>query len=650
MRKTIGILAHVDAGKTTFAEQLLYHGKGIKERGRVDHKDTFLDYNKIEKDRGITIFSDQGTFLYKNSTYYIIDTPGHMDFSPEMERAIQVMDYALIIISGVEGIQGHTETVWRLLRRYQVPTFFFVNKMDRVGADIQGVMEEIHLNITQDACLITGNIDKEEMSRELVEFVAERDDDLLEAYIEEGYDKNRWFNTMTEMIKQQKLFPCFAGSALRDEGIQYFLEIFHNWTYTDYISQGEFSGRVYKIRHDEQGTRITYIKALQGILKVRDEIGYGDGDKQDFEKVTQIRKYNGNQFQVVDEVSAGQLFAVTGLTKAKVGDGVGMLKAKSSYHMVATLKSKVLFDSTLNPKDVLYCFKTLEAEDPTLNVLWDEVLKEIQIHVTGIIQLEVLKKVVAERFEFEIHFGSCEILYMETIHTSAIGYGHFEPLGHYAEVHLMLEPTERNSGIIFENHCHVNDLSIGYQNLIRSYIYERAHNGILTGSPITDLKITLLTGRSHYKHTSGGDFREATYRALRQGLEKSETVLLEPYYRFKFEVELDQMGRILSDIQKLHGSFNPPETTRKKAIIIGRGPVATFMDYSMEFVAITKGKGSMNVIFDGYDICHNSHEVIEKTRYNKNADAHYTSNSIFCTKGQSYTVEGNRAEEYMHCL
>ncbi|MTK11412.1 MAG: TetM/TetW/TetO/TetS family tetracycline resistance ribosomal protection protein, partial [Clostridiaceae bacterium] len=601
MNKTIGILAHVDAGKTTFAEQVLYHTKSIRSRGRVDHKDSFLDSHNIEKERGITVFSDQGLFEYNSSTYYLVDTPGHVDFSPEMERAIQVMDYAIVIISGVEGIQGQTEIVWQLLRKHNIPTFFFINKTDRVGANIQEVLEEIRLSLTKDVCFITDSFNDGKMSEELIEFIAEHDDILFEKYLEENYEEELWLNAMKKMIKENKVFPCLSGSALQDIGIESFLEKLDMLTFTEYDDKEEFSGLVYKIRHDEQGTRLTYIKSLSGTLKVREEISVGINDDNTYEKVSQIRVYNGTKFKTVDKVSAGELLAVTGLASAAIGDGVGALKEKITYEMVPTLKSKVIFDKTLNVKDVLGYFKLLEAEDPALNIIWDERLKEIQVHIMGTIQLEILKQLMEERFSLCVDFGPCEILYKETILRETKGYGHFEPLGHYSEVHLKIEPGERNSGIIFDNRCHADDLTIGNQNLVRTHIYEREHHGILTGSPITDLKITLLTGRAHNKHTSGGDFREATLRALRQGLENTKSLLLEPYYRFKLEADIDYIGRILSDIQKLNGSFEAPQTFHDKVIITGRGPVATFMNYSMEFAALTKGKGKANFIFDGYD-------------------------------------------------
>ncbi|NFI06358.1 TetM/TetW/TetO/TetS family tetracycline resistance ribosomal protection protein [Clostridium botulinum] len=650
MNKTIGILAHVDAGKTTCAEQILYHTKSIKSRGRVDHKNSFLDNHKIEKERGITVFSEQGTFQYKDSTYYLIDTPGHMDFSSEMERAIKVMDYAIIIISGVEGIQGHTETVWNLLRKHNIPVLFFINKIDRVGANAENVIEEIKLNFNKKAFFIDKSLSNENLSSELIEFIAEQDECLLEKYLEDNYDKELWLNSMRKLIKSSKIFPCFIGSALQDIGIEDFLENLHILTYTEYNEEEKFSGIVYKIRHDEQSNRLTYIKALSGSLKVKDEIALPNIEDDFCEKVNEIRIYNGDKYINVNNAEAGQIFAVTGLNSANVGDGIGTLKDKATYNMVPTLKSKVIFDETLNVKDALRYFKILEAEDPSLNIIWNERFQEIQVYIMGIIQLEVLKNLMEERFHISIDFGPCEILYKETILDTSIGYGHFEPLGHYSEVHLKLEPGERNSGITFENLCHTDDLTVGNQNLVKTHIFERDHHGILTGSPITDIKITLLTGRSHNKHTSGGDFREATFRALRQGLEKAKNVLLEPYYSFKMEVPLDCMGRVLSDIQKLKGYFNPPETIDNKVIIKGRGPVATFMNYSVEFISFTKGKGKFNFTFDGYDICHNEKEVIEKITYDKNADIEYTSTSIFCSKGQAFLVKYDEAEEYMHCL
>lgn len=649
MNKTIGLLAHVDAGKTTLAEQILYHTKSIKTRGRVDHKDAFLDSHSVEKERGITIFQDQAVFYYGDSRYYLIDTPGHIDFSTEMERAISIMDYAVLIISAVEGIQGHTETVWQLLRKHEIPTFFFINKIDRTSADLKHIIREIKESLTGEICFLSENF-LEVMYEELIEFIAERDEKTLHYYLSEGFNKEIWINALKKLIKQNKIFPCLSGSALQDIGIEEFLKALDILTETEYLEDKKFSGRVFKVRHDEQGNQITFIKAISGKLKVREEVKINSNDKISIEKISQIRSYNGSKFTTKDLAEAGEIFAVIGANSAKVGDGLGELRETIQYDMTPTLKSKVIFDSSLNPKEVLYKFRLLEKEDPALNILWEERLQELQVSIMGIIQLQVLKEIVKERFNLFVEFGPCEILYKETIEAPAFGYGHFEPLKHYAEVHLKLEPDLRNSGISFENICSAEAMTTGNQNLVRSHIFEREHHGILTGSALTDVKVTLITGRAHNKHTSGGDFREATFRALRQGLESAKNILLEPYYKFKIEAHVDFMGRILSDIQKLNGVFEAPQINEyDKALIIGRGPVATFMDYGVEFVAITKGKGKLSFTFDGYDRCHNEQEVIERIDYDRNADIEYSSSSIFCSKGQAYFVKGSEAKEHMHC-
>ncbi|MCF0149000.1 MAG: TetM/TetW/TetO/TetS family tetracycline resistance ribosomal protection protein [Clostridium sp.] len=645
MKKTIGILAHVDAGKTTFSEQLLYHTNTIRNRGRVDHKNSFLDSHNIEKERGITIFSDEAIFEIGDSKYYLIDTPGHIDFSSEMERALKILDYAILIVSGVEGIQGHTETIWTLLKKYNVPTFFFINKMDRTGADLEKIIEDIKNDLTSDICYID-NLNN--LNEEIIEFISERDESLLERYFNGEYNEEDWIISLKSLIKESKVYPCLSGSALQDQGIENFLSVFNDLTISDYNEEGVFSGRVYKIKHDDNGTRLTFIKALSGSLKVRDEVSYGR-DSEIIEKISSIRVYNGTKFTTVDRVVAGDLFAVTGLSMANAGEAIGDLKDEVIFNMVPTLMSKVIFDKSYNVKDILRVFRVLESEDPALNVIWNEVLQEIQVSIMGKIQLEVLKEVLDERFNIKIDFGPYEIMYKETINNATYGYGHFEPLKHYSEVHLKLEPNTRGKGITFENKCHADDLTTGHQNLIKTHIFERNHHGLLTGSPITDIKFTLITGRAHNKHTEGGDFREATFRAIRQGLEKSENVLLEPYYKFKIDVDLNYMGRVISDIQRLNGSFNPPDTKLNKVTITGRGPVSTFMEYSEEILTFTKGKGSINLIFDGYDVCHNTEEVIERLGYDKNADIEYSSSSIFCSKGQGFVVPWDKVEEYIHC-
>lgn len=646
MNKTIGILAHVDAGKTTFSEQLLYHTRSINKRGRVDHQSAFLDSHEIEKQRGITVFADQGIFEFGESTYYLIDTQGHVDFSPEMERAIQVMDVAIIVVSAVEGVEGHTETVWNLLKKHRIPTFFFINKIDRTGADVNRVLDEICNNLTNDVCGISASFTAGKMEDELIEFIAERDEKLLEHYMEKEYDPNLWLQKMQSMIRSAQIFPSSSGSALQDIGVKSLLEKLELLSETKFPIREPFAGRVYKVRYEENGTRVTFIKVLSGVLKVRDEISYGD---KITEKVTHIRRYNGSKYEQVNQVEAGELFAVTG-SSVSVGDGVGALKEKAVYEMVPTLRSKVVFEPGVNQKEALRYFRMLEAEDPSLNVTWEERLQEIHLHVMGAIQLEVLEHMVLERFRLKIAFEKPEILYKETIETEVIGYGHFEPLRHYAEVHVKLEPGKSKSGIVFVSECHTDDLSMGLQNLVGQHILERDHHGLLTGSPLTDIKVTLFTGRAHNQHTHGGDFREATYRALRQGLEKTTSILLEPYYQFKIKVDLDQMGRVLSDIQTASGRFDQPVAEGDKAIITGIVPVSTFMDYSTVLASFTQGKGRISLTFAGYHRCHNEQEVIERIGYDKNADPDYTSSSIFCAKGQGFTVKWDKAEGMMHCL
>ncbi|MFT4415571.1 GTP-binding protein [Fredinandcohnia humi] len=647
MNKTIGILAHVDAGKTTFSEQLLYHTNSIKKRGRVDHQNAFLDSHEIEKQRGITVFADQGIFEYGDSTYYVIDTPGHVDFSTEMERAIQVIDFAIIVISAVEGVEGHTETVWSLLKKHQVPTFFFINKIDRTGANVNEALEDIRTNLTKDVCAVTDSFTDGELSREIIEFVAERDEELLEYYMENDYEPDLWLKKMQNLISTSHLYPCFAGSALQDKGVKEFLENFNLLTETHYSPHEPFSGRVYKVRYDETGAKVTFIKAITGRLNVREEIEYGDVER---EKVTQIRRYNGNQYVQVNQVFAGELFAVTGLTNAAAGDGVGALKEKATYEMVPTLRSKVVFEPSVNVKEALKYFRMLEAEDPSLNVIWEERLQQIHLHVMGTIQLEVLQHIILERFRLKVLFDDPEILYKETIETDVIGFGHFEPLKHYAEVHLKLESGNRNSGIVYTSECHTDHLAVGLQNLVGQHVLEREHHGILTGSPLTDIKVTLITGRAHAKHTHGGDFREATYRAIRQGLEKARNILLEPYYQFKIKIDIDQMGRVISDIQTAYGRFDEPITEGEKVIITGVAPVATFMEYSAVLASFTHGKGRISMTIAGYDRCHNEQEVMERIGYDKDADPEYTSSSIFCSKGAGFSVKWAEAEEMMHCL
>ena len=647
MKKTFGIFAHVDAGKTTFSEQILYYTKSIRKKGRVDYKEAFLDSQKVEKERGITVFSDVGTFSYDGDTYYLIDTPGHIDFSPEMERTLSILDYAILVVSAVEGIQGHTETLWNLLKNRKIPTFIFINKIDRVGADVNKVYQQLKRRFSEDICLLSNN-SLMNLSDEEIEFIAGKDEELLNLYFEDNYNNQLWINKLKFLVKERQIFVASSGSALLDQGVREFLDIFNKLTMTNYELADIFTGKVFKIRYDEKGTRITYIKALSGLLKVKDELVYNHNGEEIREKVNEIRAYNGVKYEIKDVASAGDVFAVTGISNMKAGMGIGI--EDSTEEMIPTLTAKVLYDSTVNIKEVLKYLKILESEKKTLNVQYDEILKEMHINVMGKIQLEVLKEIIQERFNLNVEFDKPEILYKETIGNEVNGYGHFEPLRHYAEVHLKLLPGERGEGIVFENRCHNDYLTPGQQNLIKTHIFEKKHRGILTGSEIDDIKVILITGRAHIKHTEGGDFREATKRALRQGLDSAENILLEPYYNFKIEVDNQLLGRVLSDVQKMNGTFNEQQSVGDRVIITGRGPVATFMDYSLEFQALSKGKGGLSLMYGGYDVCHNAEEVIERIGYNKDADPEYTSSSIFCAKGVGYSVKGDEVVNYMHCL
>ncbi|MBN8047594.1 TetM/TetW/TetO/TetS family tetracycline resistance ribosomal protection protein [Paraclostridium bifermentans] len=660
MKKTIGVLAHVDAGKTTFCEQVLYHTKSIKNRGRVDDKNTFLDNHEIEKQRGITIFSEQGKFYYNGSSYNLIDTPGHIDFSPEMERSIRIMDYAVVIISAVEKVQVHTKTVFRLLKKHRVPTFLFINKIDRSGIDAELLLSDIKSKLTENTVDLSDklNIDGSNitLSEELIEFIAESDEELIERYLNNDYDEKIWIYKLKEKIKKCEIYPILRGSALHDIGIHEFLEKLDLLTYTEYKNDEDFIGKVYKVKYDENRNRITYVKAIRGKMKVKDEISYIVGDDIHTEKINSIRIYNSNKFESINEVEAGQIFGIEGLSEANTGAVLyknfssNFYEADCELDMVPTLTSKVIFDKSLNVKEVLSIFQILQNEEPSLNIVWNENLKEIQVNIMGKIQLEVLKEILKSRFGLNIDFGKSEILYKETVKERTIGYGHFEPLGHYAEVHLCIEPVVRNSGIKFKSIAHTDNLTQGHQNLVKTHIFEKEHSGILCGYPVTDIEVTLINGRAHNKHTSGGDFRQATLRALRQGLEQVENEILEPFYKFKIEIGYEYIGRVISDIQKMNGEFDNPIINEDICIIEGRGPVATLIDYPLEIISFSKGSGSIVFIFDGYDVCHNKSEVISNKGYDKDSDIEYTSNSIFCSKGESYTIKGKDAKEFMHCL
>jgi small GTP-binding protein len=678
VKQTVGLFAHVDAGKTTFAEQLLYISSSIGQAGRVDHQNAFMDRHVIEKERGITVFADQAILSWHGKTFNLIDTPGHMDFSSEMERALSVMDYAVVLISAVEGVEAHTETVWELLSKRHIPTLFFINKVDREGADIDKVLRGIQHQLTTQVSDFTNQFAAgsflDTWTEEQIASLAEQDDEIMEKYIEGNYDleqdtayfRKRWI----AKFQAGKIFPCLSGSALSGAGVEMFLNMLEAVTQdrTERVpgvssinDQSEvehqpqainppFVGKVYKIRYDKQGVRYTYMKMLAGSLKVRDTISYQTATESFHEKITKIVLVHGEELRSVQAVEKGDLFAVCGLTALPAGAIVGDEQKNVSYELVPALRARVIILSKEHPRIVWTYFCRLNDEDPALQANWYEKTGEIHIAVMGLIQLEVLIRVVLERFGVAIAFDHPEIIYKETISSSVFGYGHFEPLGHYAEVHLKLEPGEVGAGIVVQNDCHPDDLAVGYQNLVLQHLQEREHHGLLTGSSLTDVVITLVNGRAHVKHTSGGDFREATYRALRQGLEKVESVLLEPYYRIKIKVEIGNVGKVMQDITQAHGKFDPPDLSDTHAIITGIVPVSAWLDYGVKLASYSQGRATMSLKLAGYFPSHMQDEIIQRIAYRKDADPEYTSSSIFCAKGQGYSVPWDEAEEQMHGL
>lgn len=656
MNKIIGILAHVDSGKTTLCEQILYHTKVIRKIGRVDHKNSFFDNNNLERKRGITIFSKEGKFEYKNSNYYLIDTPGHIDLCSEMERSLKMLDYAILVISGVDKVQSHSETIFNLLKENNIPTFIFVNKMDRDLLNKEEIINNIKENISENVFDVTDGL-KNGISKTLKEYIVEQDEILLEKYFNDELDYKDYIEELKKLVKELKVFPIIFGSALYDINIDLLLEILDELTYTTYCDNDDFIGQVYKQKYDDNSHLETIIKINSGSIKIKDEISYRNKNNEVFTcKINEIKSYNNGKLTRKEYAKAGEIVSINGIDNISVGEYIvtkghlnkNIIKS-SDNKSTPTLTTKVLFDNNINIKDIYDIFKMLNKEDPSLNLSYNEDLKEISISIMGQIQLEIIKEIVKERYNKEVDFGPCEVIYKETIEDKTIGVGHFEPLKHYAEVVLKIEPNDRNCGIVFESMAHVDDLNKGYQNLIKSHIFERKHKGILGGYEITDIKITLITGKAHNKHTEGGDFRQATYRAIRQGLENIDNILLEPYYNFKIQVENEYMGRVISDIQKMSGTFRLEQGKGNMSIIKGRGPVNEFINYPVEFISFTKGKGKINYCFDGYDRCHNENEILSIRNYNKDSDKEYTSNSIFCSKGESFTVKGKDIKKYMHC-
>lgn len=670
MRKTFGVFAHVDGGKTTFSEQLLYHTGAIRKAGRVDQKNTLLDGDEVEKARGITIYADQSWFEYQGDEYYLLDTPGHVDFSAETERAATVLDYAILLIDASSGVAAHTVTLFRMLERFQVPVFLFLNKTDLEHADVDLTMQEIRDRLTKDAVLIEnwpcGKADLES----LTEFAAERDEEIMEAYLEGSpIEQDRLLEVFRTMIRERRGVLCMKGSALNDQGIDRFFQAFHELTESRYEEDKPFSGLVYKVRHDEKGQRITFLKVLSGELKSRNEVRIvGRLEREDqnaeTEKVHEIRLYSGQQSQSAASASAGSLCAVTGLSVpvcqdvlVSAGECPGQEKErsyavcqyekrKSHMQMRPALQAQVT-SGTTDSHTLFRTLKMLEEEEPQLLAESRED-QSLVVSVMGKIQLEVLTQVLKNRFGIEAVFAPPKVLYRETIASEVMGFGHYEPLRHYAEVHLRLEPAKRDSGISFASECHVDTLAIQYQNLVQTHVFERVHKGILTGSPLTDIRIVLTAGKAHLKHTEGGDFREAVYRAIRQGLEKAENVLLEPWYQFEISAPDEYAGKIMADVQKRSGEFDPPMLAENMVSISGRGPVASFMDYGIELAAQTQGRGSISMIWGGYRECHNPEEVIADCAYNKGADKENPSSSVFCSHGAGFVVNWNEVEQYIH--
>lgn len=659
MNKTVGIVAHVDAGKTTLIEQILYNTSTIREAGRVDKKNTVLDYHSIERERGITVFSDQTSLKYKDSIIHIIDTPGHVDFSSEMERTLKILDCAVIILSGVEGIQGHTETVWNLLKQYNIPTIFFINKLDRIGADINKVYKDILNNFTKDICLFTkpndGDVfssaipllEEKNFNSTVLDFLSERDDFLLGKYLNE---EEIYFDEVANSIKEQfsscRIFPCFCGSGLKNIGIDFLLDFINSYLITNYSTKENFSSIVYKIKHDEINNKLTYIKVISGVVKTKDIVIHNIEDEEIEEKINQIKIINGSYFSQVNSLSAGEFGVLSGIDKSYVGEGLGTCKDTVDFILRPVLQSIVKFDSSINPKEVLNIFMMLNEEDPSLDVEWNNTLSQLQIKVMGVIQLEVLIHEVKERFGIDVSFEKPEILYKETINSETVGFGHYEPYRHYAEVKFKITPAKRNTGISYISNINHDILHPRWQKLVSKLVVPACRKGVLTGSPVTDISIELIKGSAHIKHTAGGDFNQATFRAIRHGLEVAENILLEPYYKFKITVEQDLCGKVMTDITKMHGVFDFPITIANNSIITGRVSVASSMNYASDLSSFTKGKGNISFKFDGYDLCHNQNEIIEKYNYNSTADPEFTSNSIYCNKGNVLSIHGVDAEDY----
>ena len=631
----VGLLAHVDAGKTTLSESILYQSGAIRNLGRVDHQDAFLDTDEMERERGITIFSKQAVLTWKDTEITLLDTPGHVDFSAEMERVLQVLDCAVLVISGADGVQGHTETLWKLLTRYGIPVFLFVNKMDQEGTDCGKLLAELKSRFSE-GCIDFGRV--ETGAEEVIEEIAVCDEQTMEEYLEKGSVAAA---SIRRLVAERKIFPCYFGSALHLQGVEELM----NGICT-YQMQKEypavFGAKVYKIARDGQGNRLTYLKVTGGTLKVKDVIGE-NGDK-----VNQIRVYSGEKYELLSEADAGKVCAVTGLAETYPGQGLGAEKDSELPILEPVLTYRIILPDDCNVHTMLRDLKLLEEEEPELHVVWIEKSQEIHVQLMGDVQIEILQRIIKERFGVLVEFGEGSIVYKETIAAPVEGVGLFEPLRHYAEVHLRLEPGERGSGIQFDSECSEDVLDRNWQRLVLTHLEEKEHKGVLTGSVITDMKITLTSGKAHLKHTEGGDFRQATYRAVRQGLKKAESVLLEPYYEFRIELPSENVGRAMTDIQNRFGKFEAPETLGEMTVLTGIAPVSTLSGYQKDVIAYTGGRGRISLTLKGYDLCHNQEEVVAARGYDSELDLANPTGSVFCAHGAGFVVDWDEVEEYMH--
>lgn len=634
----LGITAHVDSGKTTLAEAMLYKSGEIRTLGRVDNRNSFLDTNSIERDRGITIFASQAELSRGDTRFTLLDTPGHVDFSTETERTMQVLDYAVLVISGTDGVQSHTATLWKLLQRYEVPVFIFVNKMDLTGADKLHVLDNIRSRLSL-------NIADFSDKSQLAENAAACDEELMEIFLETDSLPTEY---ISKAIAQRRIFPCFFGSALKLNGIDELLDALDRYTLAGEYSD-EFGAKVYKISYDSKGSRLTHMKIMGGSLKVRSEVEYTSPEGEKIaEKISSLRFYSAEKFRTAETAFAGEVCTVTGLENTYSGQGIGCIPNSERAFLEPVMTYQVILPESKNVFDALKELRRLEDEDPQLHIVWNEQLRQIHIQLMGAVQLEVLSRLICDRFGYEVSFGSGAVAYKETIAEPVEGMGHYEPLRHYAEVHLILEPLPRGSGLVFDTAVHEDDLALNWQRLILTHLEEKEHIGTLTGSPITDMKITVCAGKAHLKHTEGGDFRQATYRAVRHGLRNVENILLEPYYDYELEIPMENTGRAMADLQRMSAEFNPPEATGEMAVIRGSAPVSEMNDYISEVIGYTRGKGHLTCINGGYRQCHNADEVIEKIGYDCDGDIENTADSVFCSHGAGMNIKWTESAEYMH--